>query len=1294
MKNSRPFRFFSRLLGAFVFAIILATPTQATHIVGGEMNYTCLGNDQYQITLTIFRDCYNGSPGAWFDDPASIGVFDGQTNELIQNILIPWDPILNDTLDPILSSECFVAPPDVCVHTTTYTTIVNLPPQIGGYILAYQRCCRNVTISNIVDPLDTGATFGVFISEKALLECNTNAQFQEWPPIYICVNEPIFFSQAAFDADGDSIVYKMCTPLVGAEPGNPQPQPPNPPPYQEITWIDPPYNVDNMLNGTGTGDPLTIDPVTGLLTGTPNTIGQFVVGVCVDEFRDGELISTTRRDFQYNVGECGQTTSAFFVPELACDLNVAFTNQSTNANDFEWYFDIINDPGAISTAANPFYSYPDSGTYTIMLIAEPNSICADTTYEEINVQYASLIPGFAYTSEECSDSLVLQMIDLSTDSIYDITSWMWSTSDGQMDTVQNPIFTFYESGNYLIELIITSAIGCEQVFTGIVPIELIEEELPADTLFICPGDSIALNPLFDDQYGYLWSPTATLNDSTLGNPTAFPDTTTTYEVMIIDSAECAITRTITVLVPEPVEVVGGPDTTTCEPSFLLYAESEQAQSYLWALDPNFLVIISVVDSALVTPFGLTEYYLQATDQYGCTARDTVFVNGEGVNTQIDDLYFTCLGDSLQLELQNLDADDLLTYNWEPDSLIFAGDSTATPTIFPSEAGNFTLYVETANQNDCTWLDSVDLAVVDTLDAQSFVYFTQCSGTSVQFFNDDDLAPYYIWNFGDPTDPTASSTLPNPYYTYPDTGWYTVTLSLPPFLPCPDTAQVDIYVGPPEIDIEFSYEFESCSDTVVIQFQDISTNNQSLFLDRLWTFDPGSTSTLPNPQLTLYESTSLEVSLILSSDDGCVDTLTQTLEIDLIEESLADTLIACNGEPVALNPDFDPSYSYEWFPSTGLDDANSPNPMASPGFTTTYSVLISSFTPDTCTIEGSITVVVPPPISYENSMDTIICVDDLLLMVQSAEAVDYLWSDQANFGNIIGDLPEVLVTPGQPTTYYFHLTDAFGCSVIDSITASNFGFNLVGDLETTICIRDTATLSVTPDILTELVDVSWTPGVDLISGQGTNTVTVSPVSNQSYSVVATNIYGCQAETTVSVSLFDFTPPLTATATPDTIIQGESSQLLATEDPGYTYLWVPNESLDNHTVFDPVATPDTSTTYTVFIQNEDGCTNEVEVRVVVIDPLCEEPYLFIPQAFSPNGDGKNDVFRPRGNFIEAMYLIVYDRWGEKVFESKDPNTGWNGQYLGQALPPDVYGYYIEILCIGGETYTKKGNVTLLK
>ena len=129
-----------QLLSLVSLFVLTALPLSlhATHIVGGEMTYRCLGNDQYEVKLTIFRDCFNGVP--WFDNPASIGVFNNVTNTYITDIAVFLDPLLNDTLNPTLQGDCIVVPPDVCVHTTTYTTTINLPFLADGYHLVYQRC--------------------------------------------------------------------------------------------------------------------------------------------------------------------------------------------------------------------------------------------------------------------------------------------------------------------------------------------------------------------------------------------------------------------------------------------------------------------------------------------------------------------------------------------------------------------------------------------------------------------------------------------------------------------------------------------------------------------------------------------------------------------------------------------------------------------------------------------------------------------------------------------------------------------------------------------------------------------------------------------------------------------------------------------------------------------------------------------------------------------------------------------------------------------------------------------------
>ncbi len=373
-----------RLLFSGLFLLLGTSPLWATHIVGGEITYRCLGNNNYEITLSVYRDCYNGEPP--FDDPASVGVFDQDTT-LLDHLRIPFIPNGDDTLNILLSNPCLIVPPDVCVHRFFYRDTVNLPFLAGGYTLVYQRCCRNKLIRNLPIPLDVGASYIARITERTLLECNSSAVFRSWPPVAICVHQPINFDHSATDADGDSLVYRLCTPLNGATPQAPTPQPPNPGPYLELVWQDPPYSLTNLLGG----EPLMVDAHTGLMTGVPNTLGNFVVGVCVDEYRTGAIISTTRRDFQFNVSDCGQLASAFFAPTLVCDsLRVNLNNLSQGATAFQWYFDWLGDLSQTSSAKSPSYTYPDTGTYLIALIAAPQSPCQDTSFQE--VQFSAGLP--------------------------------------------------------------------------------------------------------------------------------------------------------------------------------------------------------------------------------------------------------------------------------------------------------------------------------------------------------------------------------------------------------------------------------------------------------------------------------------------------------------------------------------------------------------------------------------------------------------------------------------------------------------------------------------------------------------------------------------------------------------------------------------------------------------------------------------------------------------------------------------------------------------------------------------
>ncbi len=354
-----------RIIVVVTAALLSCFNSFATHIVGGELNYICKGNNTYEIHLRVYRDCNPGN--AAFDANAAIGIFD-VNNNLLQTLSIPKPPVVKLPYSVAQADVCVKYPSNVCVELAEYITTVVLPPRVGGYQLAYQRCCRNVTISNLNNPGSTGSTYYATIPDQTIASCNSNPVFWTWPPLFVCANSPISYDHSAIDKEGDSIAYTLCTPFTGATGSQSMPKPPNSPPYSSVTYRSG-YSSSNPLGGSF---PLTIDPVTGQLTGTPSTIGQFVVGICAEEYRNGVLISVTKRDFQFNVINCVPdiTVSAPLAKVNCGSKKVIFTNQSTGGSSYFWDFGDLTVTNDTSNVTNPSYTYPAYGTYNVTLLAK------------------------------------------------------------------------------------------------------------------------------------------------------------------------------------------------------------------------------------------------------------------------------------------------------------------------------------------------------------------------------------------------------------------------------------------------------------------------------------------------------------------------------------------------------------------------------------------------------------------------------------------------------------------------------------------------------------------------------------------------------------------------------------------------------------------------------------------------------------------------------------------------------------------------------------------------------------
>jgi gliding motility-associated-like protein len=527
-------RFFS-IIALFV---LLSSPIAllAKHIIGGDVTYEYVGDagpnsKKWRFTMKIYRDCNGG--GAPFDNDASISIYRGtySTNTLFDDFNINY--LTKTRLIPD-TPQCVTQIPDVCVEEATYVFERTLPVSAVGqsYFIVYQRCCRNESISNIVNPGGVGATYMVELTQEAQLANNNSPVFKNFPPMVICNNFPLDFDHSAIDPEGDLLLYEFCAPFEGGGPivqgpdlfscFGAKPTPSCPPPFDNVAFIVPTYSPGAPMGGS---PPVSIDQLSGQLNGTPNLVGQFVVGVCVKEFRGGQLLSTIKREFQFNVTNCTpdvftkiETDSFAFYQDRyqikSCGSKTVFFENLSGKQDFidsyRWEFDMLGNVVTDAQNWSPTFTFPDTGAYKGLLILNPNGgNCSDTALITVNI-FPTVRADFSYDYDTCVAGPVM-FTDLSTSEGI-VTSWKWNFGipGAPSSMQQNPSFLYPVPGNHPVTLFVVDENVCSDAETKVVswfpapPLIIIR---PDSYLGCAPADIFFdnLSTPIDDTYKIEWT---------------------------------------------------------------------------------------------------------------------------------------------------------------------------------------------------------------------------------------------------------------------------------------------------------------------------------------------------------------------------------------------------------------------------------------------------------------------------------------------------------------------------------------------------------------------------------------------------------------------------------------------------------------------------------------------------------------------------------------------------------------------------------------------------------------------
>jgi gliding motility-associated-like protein len=559
----------------------------------------------------------------------------------------------------------------------------------------------------------------------------------------------------------------------------------------------------------------------------------------------------------------------------------------------------------------------------------------------------------------------------------------------------------------------------------------------------------------------------------------------------------------------------------------------------------------------------------------------------------------------------------------------------------------------------------------------------CAPLAVTFTNVySTSASTFTWYFGNGA---TNSTVTNPVYTYTAPGIYTVSLVIKDPTTCNGKDSSTTYITVlPTPSPTFSALFSPCGSTVA------TVNNTTISpVTYTWNWgdaSPADNSTSPTHS---YSASGVYTISLLASTNGCTNIATRTVSIFYFNPVVTPGLI-CEGGSTNLNASGGTSYT--WNPGTGLSNSLIANPSASPSVTTVYTVtILNSGGPCSSDVTTTLMVNPKPTASFNYSINP--CGGGVYFYDASTASITaWNWN--------INPLPVVTSTLQNP--YYFYQSG--GTFTVSLISTNQFGCTdttaqvLVVPVPPPISINSPSTICKGNNA--QLIasgganaTYSWTPPPTLSATNIANPV-ANPTVSTNYSVIITTSTGCQflMITDVYVNYLSNTP-ISATATPTRVVQGSTTQLVYYGDPGSVISWNPGTFVNPKTGYTVTATPDRSTTYTVIAFNG-ACRETLYVYVEVVLKGCEEGDSFVPNTFTPNGDGQNDILYVRGLKVEELYFAVYNRWGEMVFETTDKTKGWDGIYKGRAADVGVFGYYLKVKCYDGNETFKKGNVTLIR
>ncbi len=976
----------------------------------------------------------------------------------------------------------------------------------------------------------------------------------------------------------------------------------------------------------------------------------------------------------------------------------------------------MGEPGGTYNTQFPTHTYNAAGNYTVTLTVTSQSGCVRTVTVPDAVRTGTRpTVNFSFVPNNFCASTPVQFTDLSVTTPGAFVQWNWDFGDSTSSVQQHPQHVYVDTGALIVRLIVTNN-GCAD--TAFMPIQVLPPVAKFGYTLDCNNrtqvtflDSSLANPIYGP-VTYEWrmgDPANTVFSGSTPPVFTYPAIGSYTATLIVTNGPCSYQTTKQIIIAdEPADFTISKNPICKSEVFTLSATTSteaHIKDYTWSIGTTTISDTSRSIQYSLPAYGTYDVTLTLEDINGCmntqTIADYITVSGPVANFLPDgpggcvnsNIGFTDLSTPAGTVTQwtwNYGDGNQQTYNSPPFNHIY------------TQTGSYTVSLMIRSSVACADTITLPNSVVITQPVAAFRADTiYCPLSPLQFVDTSSGSGLtHTWYFGD----GGTSTLQNPTHSYPaGNNEYNVKLVITDLVGCQDSVSKNQYVKIRSPRPAFSMiDSVGVCIPLITSFTFMGADYESFY----WDFGDGGTSLAQNPSHFYNSYGTFTPKLYLIGAGGCIDSAESTVEVydpNIDMQVDASPLAACNSITTTFNLTTYPGFSFKFYFGDGTADSSQQTTLThtytSPGVFSPYIIVSDKFGCDAVRYGEPIYVWGAIPLFGKDKKE--FCDQGEVFFINYTLTNDPIISTVWDFGDgntSTAQEPSHIFTG--PGTYVVRLTVTTQNQCTSSFTDTIRVYptpqlSITG--KDTLCVNSAETFNgilAQPD---STITWQWTLGNGSSSQIQNPSVVYATTGNYTLTLTATNKLSCSDTATHLINVVGL-PTAVAVANPITIISGGSTPLsMNYTGPIVNYNWLPTQNLDCTNCMAPVANPQFTTRYVVQIEDRYGCKNSGEVTVQV---ACTGQNFFIPNTFSPNGDGSNDVFYLRGTgLFRVKVMRVFNRWGEIVFEKREfpvnnPAYGWDGSYKGKRGQADVYVYQLEIICNNGDVIKYSGNIALIQ